>query len=73
MTFPELVAAELERARAEHEAHPTLEHSYTVLMLELEEVKAEIRNRHRCRARIRAELVQVACVAQRMCEDNGLI
>jgi len=75
MTFPQLVAAELERARAEHAPVASLHHYHSVILEELAEFSAEVAHKpaHRCSSRILAELVQVAAMAQRCAEDMELI
>jgi hypothetical protein len=75
MTFPQLVAAELERARAEHPPVPSLHHYHSVLLEELNEFSAEVAKKpaHRCRLRLIEELVQISAMAQRCAEDLELL
>ena len=74
-TFTELQAAELIAARAEHPPVPSLHHYHGVILEELAEFSAEVAHKPglRCKARILAELVQVAAMAQRCAEDMGLL
>lgn len=65
------VADELARAREKHRTPIHSAHEgYAVLLEELDEVKAEVF--HGDRTKLRAELVQVAAMAQRMAEDLSL-
>lgn len=66
------VVAELARARRKHpEPINSTHEGFAVLMEEFEEVKADVFH-GADRAALRAELVQVAAVAQRMAEDLSL-
>lgn len=73
MTFPDLVAAELQSARAEHGPHHSLHESYGIILEELDEFWAEVKRKEPCKERLVAELVQVAASCQRCAEDLTLV
>lgn len=66
------VRAELLRARMKHPRGMNSAHEgYAVLLEEVDEVKDEVFH-GKDKRKLRAELVQVAAMAQRMAEDLGL-
>lgn len=68
-TFPELVRAELAKARAKHPAKLNSRHeAYAVILEELDELWFEIKA-DSAPKRLADELVQVAAMCQRMAED----
>jgi hypothetical protein len=71
MTFAELVAAELARARRKHGPMHSAHEGYAVLLEEVEELWADIK-RDRVEPML-SELVQVAAMYQRMAEDLRLL
>lgn len=74
-TFPELVAAELARARAKHQwpQPPSFHHAHSVLQEEVEEFWEEVRAQYPDSARVLEELIQVGAMAQRAAEELNLI
>ena len=67
------VKDELEMARNKHpSACHSLHEGYAVLLEEVLEVQAEVFRKITNLNAVRAELVQVAAMAQRMAEDLGL-
>ncbi len=73
--FATYVANELARARGLHGDQRSAHEAYAVILEEVEEFKAEVfkRREDRSTARMLAELVQIAAMAQRAAEDLGLI
>lgn len=66
------VASELFKARSKHPMQMHSAHEgFAILLEEVDEVKQEVFHGHD-RAKLRAELVQVAAMAQRMIEDLKL-
>lgn len=63
------VAAELQRAQAQHAPISSAHEGYAVLLEEVEEVWALVKQRQPDRAALRAELLQVAAMAVRMIVD----
>lgn len=73
-----MVERELEAARSAHPAQNSFHEGYAVLLEEVEEAWALVKTRGLkrdagLRYNLLEELVQVAAMAQRMAEDNGLI
>jgi len=75
MTFAELVAAELERAREMYPEMHSLHEGYATILEEVEEMWDDIKRKpsQRCGTAILREAVQVAAMVQRMVEDCGLM
>lgn len=71
MTFPEMVSAELARAREKHAPINSLHEGYAVLLEEVEEFWSLVMagRKRRDRGMALAELVQIAAMAQRIAED----
>lgn len=75
VTFEELQAAELVRARAQHNRYNSAHEAYAVILEELDEFWEQVRMRKKDRSAgvMLTELVQVAVTAQRAAEDLGLL
>ena len=73
--FADQVADELARARAAHPPIHSLHEGYAVLLEEVDEFWAEVKQRAGTGTRLAAllELVQIAAMAQRIAEDCGLL
>lgn len=71
--FPSSVASELARARAKHRPMHSPHEGYAVLLEELDELWVEVKAQRPSHERLRAELVQIGAMAQRMAEDEGVI
>ena len=71
MNFAQTVALEIESARRKHKPINSVHEGYAVLLEEVEEFWAEVmkRTKDRSAGKMRAELVQIAAMAQRTCED----
>lgn len=71
MTFQELVTLELDRARFGNKPINSLHEGYAVILEELDEFWAELKKNSRDRdlKNCVVELVQIAAMAQRTCED----
>lgn len=69
--FAELVAKEIAEAREKHPPINSLHEGYAVILEELDEFKAEVwkRGYQRSPLHILEELVQIAAMAERVCED----
>lgn len=68
--FYYLVDQNLEEARSLHPGYmPTLHHGYGVLREEFDEFWDEVRKKYPDKERLRAELLQISAVAQRIYED----
>jgi hypothetical protein len=73
-TFASLVAAELARAYEKHKRGIYSAHEgYAVIKEELDEAWDEIKSQHHDKAKLLAELVQVAAMCQRTAEDLKLL
>lgn len=70
--FRDAVRAEVKLAQENHAPQTSLHEGLSVLWEEFEEVKQEVFKKHPDREALRKELVQVAAMAERMAEDNGL-
>lgn len=70
-TVLEMVAMELDAARAKHPPHKSLHEGYAVLLEEVEEFWAEVKKKseERSPSRMLEELIQVAAMAVRTAED----
>jgi len=73
--FEKLVRAEIAGARERHEPIHSLHEGYSVILEELQELWEEVMRKRSLRDHdnIRLELVQIAAVATRVCEDLGFI
>lgn len=69
--FASLVAIEIDRARSRHDPINSVHEGYAVLLEKVEEFWAEVmkRTKDRSATKMRDELVQIAAMAQRTCED----
>jgi hypothetical protein len=65
------VQRELIRARGKHGPMNSAHEGFAILLEEVDEVKAEVFH-GKDRAKLRAELIQVAAMAQRMAEDLNI-
>lgn len=70
-SFPQLQAAELHSAQSHHPPLKSAHEGYAVILEELDEVWAlvKLKESKRDYIKLRAELVQVAAMAQRMAEE----
>jgi hypothetical protein len=70
-TYPELVAAEIKRARKGHAPIHSLHEGFAVLLEEVDEFKEEVwkKRSKRDQEKIKSELVQIGAMAQRVFED----
>lgn len=68
-SFSELQAAELESAKSKHPPLKSAHEGYAVILEELDEVWVLTKMRRPNYEKMRAELVQVAAMAQRMAEE----
>lgn len=66
------LAPVMDSAIKKYERHPSVEHSLTVLLEEVEELKREVFKKNRMPSRIAAEALDVAFTAIRMVADNGI-
>lgn len=75
MTFADLVADELTKARALHADMTNCHEAFAVIYEELDEFWEEVRKKSRLRtdAAMLKELVQTAAMCQRAAEDLGLV
>jgi hypothetical protein len=75
MSFADLVATELARARDRYRPMNSLHEGYAVILEGCEEMWQEIKRRPelRVKTRILQEAVQLAAMVQRMAEDCGLV
>jgi hypothetical protein len=73
--FAAIVRAELIAARAKHANQVSMHESYAVILEEMDELWDEIKKKSGERSSIKllGELCQIAAMAQRAAEDNGLI
>lgn len=67
--FPNLVAAELKKARAKHRGIQSRHEGYAVLLEEVDELWEEIKAQDVNQDKLGKELVQVAAMCQRFAED----
>jgi|GEM_PF-4283683 len=74
-SFAELVRIELERARMKHGNAPfhSLHEGYAIILEEIDELWAEIKQQSPQIARLRMEAIQAAAMLQRFVEDLGLL
>jgi hypothetical protein len=75
LTFAELVAAELARARDRYPKFHSLHEAFATLLEEVDEIWEEIKRRPelRVKTRLLQEAVQVGAMIQRLAEDTGLV
>lgn len=66
------LAPVMDSAIKKYERHPSVEHSLTVLLEEVEELKQEVFKKNRVQSRIAEEALDVAFTAIRMVADNGI-
>lgn len=73
MTFGELVAAEIEKARAKHRPVHSPHEGYAVIQEELDEYWALVKSQAPSGYDMLLELVQTAAMCLRTAEDTGLL
>jgi hypothetical protein len=75
LTFAELVAAELARARDRYQKFNSLHEAFATLLEEVDKIWEEIKRRPelRVKTRLLQEAVQVGAMIQRLAEDTGLV
>ena len=75
LTFPEMVAEEIQRARSKYGRQGSLHEGYAILLEEVEELWDEIKKKpsKRLKSTLLCEAVQVGAMVQRLAEDCGLL
>lgn len=75
MTFHELVAAELNKARTKHPTtyYPSAHYFYGVIAEEVDEFLDLVKQQKPDKEHMLKELVQIGAMAQRAAEDIGLM
>lgn len=73
MTYAELVAQALAKARAKHAPMNSRHEAYAVILEELDEFWAEVKRQDGHPLEMLQELVHVSAMCQRAAEDLGLL